>query len=337
MPLKVLFIGGTGIISAGCAQLAAASGLDLHVLNRGRSTLRPLPDGARVVNADVRDTNAVRRAIGDEQFDVVVDFLSFTAEHVGAALDLFHGRTGQYVFISSAAVYERPSPLPLVESAPLGNPYSAYGRNKIHCELVLARAHAERGFPVTVVRPSHTYDATAIPFDGGWTVLDRMRRGKEVLVHGDGTSLWTMTHTEDFAHGFLGILGDPQTVGETYHLTGDEVLTWNEIYRTMAEAAGAEARLVHVPSAAIAAADPRWGEELLGDKSHSLVFDNAKVRRISPGSASPIPFSRGAQEIVRWYDSHPDQHRVDERLGTLMDALIEVHRPRPLSPAPGPV
>jgi nucleoside-diphosphate-sugar epimerase len=332
MPLKVLLVGGTGVVGAGCTHLAASSGFDVQVVHRGRNTLRPLPEGVRVVHADVRDPGSMRAALRPEKFDAVVDFASFTAHHVRAAIDLFHGHTRQYVFISSTAVYQRPSLLPLVESAPLGDTRSAHGRGKIECERVLEQAHRERGFPVTVVRPSHTYDATAIPLDGGWTVLDRMRRRQEVLVHGDGTALRTLTHTEDFAHAFLGLLGDMRTVGETYHITGDEVLTWNEIYRIMAEAAGAsEPRLVHVPSTAIATADPRWGEELLGDKAHSMVFDNTKVRRISPACTARIPFSYGAREIVRWYDAHPEQCRTDERLGRLMDMLIARHRPGPPS------
>ncbi|MFF4934843.1 NAD-dependent epimerase/dehydratase family protein [Streptomyces griseofuscus] len=327
MPLKLLLIGGTGVISAACTVLAAASGFDVHVLNRGRSTKRPLPERVRALNADVRDPDSMRAALGNDEFDVVVDFLSFTPDHVRASVDLLAGRTRQYVFISTAAVYQRPSRLPLVESAPVGNAYSAYGRAKIECERVLRQAHLERGFPMTVVRPSHTYDATSMPFDGGCTALHRMRRGQEVLVHGDGTSLWTLTHTEDFAHAFLGLLGDTRTIGETYHVTGDEVLTWNEIYQVMAEAAGVdEPRLVHVPSTAIAAADPRWGEELLGDKAHCLVFDNTKARRFSPERAR-IPFSSGAREIVRWHDAHPELCRTDERLGRLMDELIERHRP----------
>ncbi|MEV5706139.1 NAD-dependent epimerase/dehydratase family protein [Actinoallomurus sp. NPDC052274] len=326
--LKALFIGGTGVISSACSRRAVELGADLHLLNRNVSSTRPIPDEATVITADVRDADQTRAALKDQEFDVVVNFLNFTPEHVARDIDLFTGRTRQYVFISSAATYQRPpGHLPLVESAPLGNPHSAYGRDKIACEELLGRAHHEERFPVTIVRPSHTYDRTAVPFDGGWTAVDRMRRGKEVLVHGDGTSLWTLTHHTDFARAFTGLLGNPAAVGETFHITSDEVLSWDQIYLIVAEAVGVEPRLVHVPSDAVAAADPRWGEELLGDKAHSMVFDNSKIRRIVPGFTAEIPFSEGAREIVAWYDADPGRRVVDARLNALMDRLIDAHRP----------
>ncbi|AWW43196.1 NAD-dependent dehydratase [Streptomyces sp. AS58] len=326
---KVLFIGGTGVISSACARRAVELGADLHVLNRGVSSVRPVPDGVTLITADVHDTDRMRAVVKRHEFDVVVNFLNFTADHIARDVDLFGGRTGQYVFISSAATYERPAgQLPLEESAPLRNPHSAYARNKIACEELLAEAHRERQLPVTVVRPSHTYDRTAVPFDGGWTAVERMRRGQEVLVHGDGTSLWTLTHHTDFAVGFTGLLGHPEALGETFHITGDEVLSWDQIYRAVAAAAGVdEPRLVHVPSHAIAAADPRWGEELLGDKAHSMTFDNTKVRRLVPGFTTSVPFSRGAREIVTWYDADPARRVVDARFDALMDVLIDAHRP----------
>ncbi|MEU8828064.1 NAD-dependent epimerase/dehydratase family protein [Streptomyces sp. NPDC048636] len=329
--LKVLFIGGTGVISSACAQRAAELGADLYLLNRNSSSLRGVPSGAHTLTADARDPESVRAAVHGHDFDVVVNFLNFTTDHVQADIDLFTGRTGQYVFISSAATYQTPpSRLPIVESTPLRNPFSAYARNKILCEERLTRAYRERGFPVTVVRPSHTYDRTAVPFDGGWTVVDRMRRGQEVMVHGDGTSLWTLTHHTDFARAFTGLLGHRETIGDTFHITGDEALTWNQIYLTMAEAAGVEPRLVHIPSDAIAAADSRWGEELLGDKTHSMVFDNSKIRTIVPDFTARIPFSQGAREIVAWYDEDPGRQTVDHRINALTDKLIEAYRPRPL-------
>ncbi|MFE8977686.1 SDR family oxidoreductase [Streptomyces cyaneofuscatus] len=328
---KVLFIGGTGRISSACSRRAVELGADLHLLNRGVSSARPAPEGATVIAADIHDTDGVRAALKGQEFDVVVDFLGFTPEHVARDVELFGGRTGQYVFISSASVYRKPSTcLPVVESVPLENPYSAYARDKIACEELLARAHHAERFPVTVVRPSHTYDRTAVPFDGGWTVVERMRRGKEVLVHGDGTSLWTLTHHTDFAVGFTGLLGHPEALGETFHLTGDEVLSWDQIYRTVAGAAGVEEpRLVHVPSDAIAAYDARWGEELLGDKAHTMVFDNSKVRRVVPEFTPSVPFSHGAREIVEWFDADPARRTVHERLDALMDRLTDTHRPRP--------
>lgn len=329
--LKVLFIGGSGIISSACSALAVEQGLDLTVLNRGSTTTRPLPDGARVLQADVRDPASVREALGDEEFDVVVDWVAFTPDHVRTDVELFTGRTGQYVFISSASAYQTP-PLrvPVRESTPLRNPFWQYSRDKIACEELLTAAYREDGFPVTVVRPSHTYDKTLLPFDGGWTVVDRMRRGKEVVVHGDGTSLWTLTHHRDFARGFTGLLGNERALGEAVHITSDEALPWDAIYRTVAAAAGVEPRLVHVPSDAIAAADAEWGAGLLGDKAHSMVFDTTVLRTLVPGFAATIPFARGAREVVEWYDADPSRQVVDAHMDGVMDRLVEAYRPRAL-------
>ena len=322
MTLRVLFIGGTGIISSASVRLAVERGIDLTVLNRGVGTLRPLPDGVEVLRADVRDPAAVRAAIGDREFDAVVDWVAFTPEHVAADVEVFAGRTGQYVFISSASAYQTPPErLPVTESTPLRNPYWEYSRNKIACEDLLVRAYREDGFPATIVRPSHTYDRTLVPLDGGWTAVERMRRGKAVVVHGDGTSLWTLTHHEDFARGFVPLLGHPRTVGEAFHITSDDVLTWDQVVRALGRAAGVEPRIVHVPSDAIAAVDPEWGAGLLGDKAHSMVFDTTKLRWVVPDFAATIPFERGAREIVAWHDADPARRRVDARLDALMDDL----------------
>jgi len=320
--LSALVIGGSGVISSACVALAVERGLDVTVLNRGESSLRPLPDGVRVVHADVRDPAAVRAALGDADFDSVADFVAYTPEHVRTDLDLFTGRTGQYVFISSASAYQTPpARLPVTESTPLRNPYWQYSRDKIACEDLLVEAYRERAFPATIVRPSHTYDATLVPFDGGWTVVERMRAGKPVIVHGDGTSLWTLTHHDDFARGFVPLLGHPRTVGEAFQIMGDDVLTWDQIAQTLAAAAGVDADIVHVPSDAIAAADPDWGAGLLGDKAHSMVFDTTKLRRVVPDFVATIPFEVGAREIVDWHDEDSARRRVDDRLDAVMDDL----------------
>jgi nucleoside-diphosphate-sugar epimerase len=321
--LKVLFIGGTGEISAACVRRALETGMDVSVVNRGTTSTRPLPDEVRRLRADVRDREAMRGALASEAFDVVANFLAFVPEHVEADLELFDGRVAQYVFISSASAYQKPvARLPIVESTPLRNPVWPYSQAKIACEELLTRAYRERGFPVTIVRPSHTYDHTQVPCDGGWTVIDRMRRGKEVVVHGDGTSLWTLTHHTDFARGFTGLLGHPQAIGDSFHITSDEVLTWNQVHEILARAAGTTARVVHVPSDAIFAADEEWGRGLLGDKSHSVIFDNAKLRSLVPDYVATIPFHRGAAEIVEWYDADPERRRVDARTDALMDRLV---------------
>lgn len=325
--LSVLFLGGSGVISSASTRLAVERGLDLTVLNRGESTTRPLPDGVRTLRADVRDPASVREALGDREFDAVVDWVAFTPEHVRTDVELFTGRTGQYVFISSASAYQTPpARLPVTESTPLRNPHWQYSRDKIACEDLLVRAYREDGFPATIVRPSHTYDRTLVPLDGGWTAMERMRRGQEVVVHGDGTSLWTLTHHTDFAQGFVPLLGHPRTLGEAFHLTSDDVLTWDQITRALAAAAGVEARIVHVPSDVIASHDPEWGAGLLGDKAHSMVFDNSKVRSVVPGYRATVPFEQGAREIVGWFDADPARKVVDARLDALMDRLVETYR-----------
>ena len=325
--LKVLFIGGSGVISSASSRLATERGLDLYVLNRGTSHDRPLPPEATVLQADVRDPAAVRAALGRLEFDAVVDWVAFTPGHVRSDIELFRGRTGQYVFISSASAYQTPpARLPVTESTPLRNPYWQYSRDKIACEALLTEAYREEGFPATVVRPSHTYDKTLIPFDGKWTALARMRAGKEVVVHGDGTSLWTLTHHADFARGFVPLLAHPRTVGDVFHITSDDVLTWDQIASTLARALGVTARLVHVPSDAIAAADPQWGAGLLGDKAHSMVFDNSKLRSVVPDFCATIPFEQGAREIVAWHDEDPARQQTDGRLDAAMDKLVATYR-----------
>jgi nucleoside-diphosphate-sugar epimerase len=319
---RVLFVGGTGVISSACSRVAVDSGIDLFVLNRGRSTDRPLPAQVTRLRADIREPSAVLPLIADLDFDAVVNWVAFTPDQVQADIGLFGGRTRQYVFISSASAYQTPpARLPVTESTPLRNPHWQYSRDKIACEDALVAAYRERGFPATIVRPSHTYDQTVVPFDGGWTVLGRMLAGKPVIVHGDGTSLWTLTHHEDFARAFVPLLGNPRTLGEAIHITSDDVLTWNQIAEALAAALGVTARAVHVPSDAIAAADPRWGAGLLGDKAHSMVFDNAKLRGLVPGWHAVIPFEQGAREIADWYRADPARQVTDTDLDAVMDKL----------------
>jgi nucleoside-diphosphate-sugar epimerase len=320
--LRVLFIGGSGVISSACSRVAVASGIELSVLNRGRSTVRPLPPGVNMLRADIREPGSVRDEIRDLEFDAVVDWVAFTPEHVRADIELFRGRTRQYVFISSASAYQTPpARMPVTESTPLRNPYWQYSRDKIACEDTLVAAYRKEGFPATIVRPSHTYDETLVPFDGGWTVLGRMLAGKPVIVHGDGTSLWTITHHDDFARAFVPLLGHPRTLGEAIHITSDDVLTWNQIAEALAAALGVTVRLVHVPSDAIAAADPDWGAGLLGDKAHSMVFDNTKLRRVVPGWRAVIPFEQGARQIAGWYLADPARQVTDQALDAVMDKL----------------
>lgn len=321
--MKVLFIGGTGIISSACSELALQKGIDLYLLNRGRSS-RPTPPGAKVLQGDIRDAASTEAALGELTFDAVVEWLGFTTEHVQNDIDLFSGRTGQYIFISSASAYQKPPGfLPITEGTPLHNPFWEYSRNKAACEALLMQAYRSEGFPATVVRPSHTYDKTLLPFHGGYTNVARMRAGKKVIVHGDGTSLWTMTHNTDFAVGLVGLLANPHAIGDTFHITSDEWLPWNQIFEAVAEAAGVVPRLVHVPSELIARFDPAWGAGFLGDKAHSMIFDNSKIRRLVPEFHPTIPFWRGAREIIAWYDADPARQVIDPAFDALQDRIIE--------------
>jgi nucleoside-diphosphate-sugar epimerase len=323
--MKVLFIGGSGVISSACSQLAVSRGIDLTLLNRGQAT-RPIPEGARVVHGDVRDRASMERALGKATFDAVVDWVAFVPEQVEADLSLFEGRTGQYVFISSASAYQKPlSSLPITESTPLHNPFWGYSRAKAACEERLMRAYGQTGFPVTIVRPSHTYDRTGVPLLGHWTDVDRMRKGNKVIVHGDGTSLWVLTHHSDFAKGFVGLLGNNHATGQAFHITSDELLTWNQIYTLMAHAAGVEPQIVHVPSEVIATFDAELGAGLLGDKAHSVIFDNSKIKRLVPDYAATIPFAQGAREIVAWHDADPARQVVDEGVNDVIDQILRVY------------
>jgi len=323
--MKVLFIGGTGIISSACSRLAIQRGIDLFLLNRGQSA-RPIPEGARVLRGDIRDPQSVQAILEKHTFDSVVNWIAFTPEHVETDLSLFRGKTGQYVFISSASAYQTPpSLLPVTEATVLDNPYWQYSRNKIACEERLVRAYREEKFPITIVRPSHTYDNTLLPMDGGYTVVDRMLRGKEVIVHGDGTSLWTLTHNSDFAKGFVGLLGNSHATGEAYHITSDEWLTWNQIFQIVAHAFGTQARIVHVPTDLIAAYDPDWGAGLLGDKSHSFILDNSKMKRLVPDFLCTVPFSRGAEEIAAWYNADASRRKVDQEYDRLCDRILTAY------------
>jgi nucleoside-diphosphate-sugar epimerase len=325
--LSLLFIGGSGVISAAAADLAVARGHRLTVLNRGLSTLRPVPAAAEVLTADVRDPAAVRAALAERRFDVVVDFVAFTPEHVRADIAQFAGRTGQYVFISSASAYQKPpAALPIRESTPLQNPFWQYSRDKIACEDVLLEAYRDQGFPVTIIRPSHTYDRTQITLLNGWTDIHRMRTGQPVVVHGDGTSLWTLTHSTDLAKALVGLFGRGQALGESFTITSDEYLPWDAIYAEYARAAGAPApRIVHVASDTMAAANPEFSGPLLGDRSHSVIFDNTKVKALVPEFVCTTPVALGFREAIAWYDAHPQQQAVDAALNDTLDRLVSAH------------
>lgn len=325
--LEVLYIGGTGTISASCVRRSVTAGMRVSVLNRGRNSKgRDLPDDVTWLHGDVTDPASLAEALGDRRFDAVVNFLSYTAEDAERMVGVFTGRTGQYVHISSASVYGKPVvQWPIVESTQLHNRFTAYSRDKLAAEHALFRAHADHGFPLTVVRPSHTYDDASPPLPGDWTTVDRIARGDEVVVHGDGTSLWTLTHADDLAQGLVGLLGDPRAIGEAFHITSDDVLTWDGIYSVVAEALGVEPRLVHVPSEmfSVAAPDWFWTELIVGDLAHSAVFDNTKIRRHVPSFAPALTFHRAVRRMVAWRAAHPDETAPDPATDAVMDRLVE--------------
>jgi nucleoside-diphosphate-sugar epimerase len=326
--MKVLFIGGTGVISSACSKLAIEQGFELYLLNRGQTSTRPIPKEAKVLLGDIRDPSSIKTVLRNLVFDVVVDWVAYTPDHIKQDLELFRDRASQYIFISSASAYQTPpSHLPITESTLLHNPFWKYSQDKIACEDTLIKAYRDEGFPITIVRPSHTYDRTLLPMRGGYTMVHRMRAGKPVIVHGDGTSLWTLTHHQDFAKGFNGLIGNPHAIGEIVHITSDESLSWNQIYTIVAKTAVVVAPdLVHIPSEFIARYDPDWGASLLGDKSHSMIFDNSKIKRLVPGFKATIPFWQGAKEIINWYDSDRTRQVMDKTFDQRIDHIIDNYK-----------
>jgi len=328
--MKVLFIGGTGLISRAVSRLAVERGIDLVLLNRGTRS-EAVPEGARVIQADIRDPQT-EEILADEAFDVVVDWISFSPEHTKADISRFLGKTRQFVFISSASVYQKPMTQYLItESTPLANPYWQYSRDKIESEELLMEAYRRDGFPITIVRPSFTYGDTMIPaalnsWGHPWSLVDRMRRGKKIIVHGDGTSLWTMTHNTDFAHGFIGLLGNPLAIGHAFHITSDEVLNWNQIYQIIGQAAGVTPDLIHIASDFIVAAVPEHEGGLIGDKTPSGVFDNQKIKRLVPDYQAKVSFAEGMRRTIAWFESHPQRMSVDEGWNREMDGILQAYQ-----------
>jgi nucleoside-diphosphate-sugar epimerase len=327
--MKILFLGGTGIISTASAALAAKQGMDITLLTRGRHQSQLLK-GVKTLIADANDPALVQK-LETESFDAVVDWIAFTPADIERDLMLFRGRTRQFVFISSASAYQKPQTHYLItESTPLANPYWDYSRNKIACEERLMRAYREEGFPVTIVRPSLTYGDTQIPlvlnsWQQSYTAVDRMIRGKKMVVPGDGTSLWVITHNSDFAKGLVGLLGHEQAIGEAFHITSDEVLTWDQLFRIVGAAAGVEPELVHIPSDFIAACIPEKRGTLLGDKSVSVVFDNTKIKRFVPGYRATTRFAEGIRQSVAWFSADASRRQIDQQVNARLDKLISLY------------
>jgi len=326
--MRILCIGGTGNISTACVERAVAVGHRVTVLTRGTHPAH-LPPAVEQVRGDRNDSGTLA-GLAAQHYDVVADFLGFQPQHIAMDVAAFSGQIGQYVFVSTASVYRKPAPSPwITESAARGNRYWQYARDKIACEDALWHAHADSGFPATIVRPSYTVGPTWIPSSvggHGYTIVGRMRRGQPVISHGDGQSVWVMTAADDFAVGLVGLFGRQQAIGEAFHMTSDEVLTWDGIYHTIARAAGTEAEIVHIPSEVIAAMVPRFGPGLLGDKMHSTLFDNAKIRRLVPEFTAPTSFAATMERSLAWHDADPARQVVDEEASRLMDGLIASYR-----------
>jgi nucleoside-diphosphate-sugar epimerase len=323
--MKILFIGGTGNLSWDTSLVVLAQGHELYNLNRGMEKGKAL-EGVRQITADIHDESAVRTALGNQTFDVVVDFIAYTPEDVERDIRLFSGRTGHYVFISSASAYRKPPVHHVItESTPLVNPYWEYSQNKIRCEERLTQEWRERSFPITIIRPSHTYSKSWLPTawtSSDFTVAARMLAGKAVVVHGDGQSLWTLTHSRDFAVGLAGLLGNRAAIGEAIQITGDEALTWDAIHHTLAQALGVEPKIVHIPSDFIARIDPEMGAHFLGDKTYSAIFDCSKLKRLVPAFKTTISFSQGIRESVDWYLEDRGRQTVNTHIDEVIDRVL---------------
>ncbi|HTL67647.1 MAG TPA: SDR family oxidoreductase [Lacunisphaera sp.] len=329
--MKILFIGGSGIISRAVAQQTLAAGHELWLLNRGQH--RPVA-GARTLTADINDPVAARAALSGHEWDVVVQWIAFVPADIRRDLELFRDRTRQYIFISSASIYQKPPrpPYLITESTPRENPHWDYSRNKIACELELEAARRETRFPYTIIRPSLTYGDDQIPlvlnsWTKPWTAIDRLRRGAPLIIPGDGSSLWTITHNSDLAAGLVGLFGHPQAIGEAFHITSDEALPWNRFFEIAAEAAGVTApSFVHIASDFIIACVPAVEGTLLGDKAVSAVFDNSKLKRLVPGFAAKTRFAEGIRRTITWFDADPPRQQVDAEMNARWDKLIAAYQ-----------
>jgi nucleoside-diphosphate-sugar epimerase len=328
--MKVLFIGGTGNISTSVSKLCVENGIDLYLLNRGfRGVEVP---GAKFIRGDISYIEQLVPVLKDYKWDAVVNWIAFTENDVERDINLFKGKTKQYFFISSASVYQKPPVHPVItESTPLYNPFWEYSRNKIACEERLNRAYREDNFPVIIVRPSLTYDTVFPVALGGWTeynIINRLKKGEKIIIHGDGASLWTITHAEDFAKGFVGLIGHQQATGHSFHITSDEILTWNQIYQAVADAVGVEPNIIHIPSDFICRIDETQIGNLLGDKALSVIFDNSKIKMFVPDFKAVIPFNQGIKRTLAWFDADPKRQVISKKTDDMLDKIIKEYEKR---------
>ncbi|HBB72597.1 MAG TPA: NAD-dependent dehydratase [Ruminococcus sp.] len=326
--MKILFIGGTGTISMAITRLLIRQGHELYLLNRGSRTAE-LPEGVKLLNGDINDEDSIKKLTEGMTFDAVGEFIGFVPEQVERDVRLFAGKTKQYIYISSASAYQKPlSDYRITESTPLSNPYWQYSRDKIACEEYLMKQYRENGFPVTVIRPSHTYDERSVPLgvhgnNGSWQVIKRIMEGKPVIIHGDGTSLWTITHNSDFARAYAGLIGNIHAIGQAFHITSDESVTWDQIYGIIADTLGVPLKAVHIPSEFLAAvSDYDLTGSLIGDKANTVVFDNSKIKRAVPGFTAEVRADQGIRSTIQHILSHPELQKDDPDFDNWCDRVI---------------
>lgn len=327
--MKLLFIGGTGVISSACSDLAIERGHELFLLNRSVSTKYPAPKYATILQADIHaDQQYLTALLAGHHFDAVVDFIAFSPQDIERDISLFRDRTDQFVFISSASAYQKPLQNYLItEETPLENPFWEYSRNKIACEDLLMKTYRADGFPVTIIRPSHTYGPSQIPlcvtsWRHPWTIIDRMQRGQKIIIPGDGTSLWVLTWHADFAKGLVGLLGETNAIGEVFQITSDQVLSWNQIYLEVYQALGQARNVVYIPSDYIARFDSEAVGSLIGDKSNSVVFDNSKIKKYVPDYHCEVTWADGLRRSLAWFESHPEFQTIDMESNLIWDKII---------------
>ncbi len=322
--MKVLFIGGTGNISTSVSRLCIKKGYELYLLNRGQSDVKI--EGAKHIKCNINEIDKMKELLNEHYWDSVVNWIAFDPKDAERDIKLFEGKTKQYIFISSASAYQKP-PLNSVitESTPLRNPYWDYSRKKIACEELLNRAYRDKNFPAVIVRPSHTY-SNVIPVPiGGWTeytIVDRIKKGLPIIVHGDGSSLWTLTHSDDFAVAFTGLIGNLKSIGHAFHITSDEALSWDQIHQYITDAVGAKANIVHIPSDFIVKVEPSLEGSLLGDKTWSAVFDNTKIKSFVPYYQATIPFQEGIKRTMKWFEEKPERMIVKKETNDMIDRII---------------
>jgi nucleoside-diphosphate-sugar epimerase len=330
--MKVLFIGGTGLISSACTELAVQRGMDVSILTRSKSSQYPVPEGVRLLKADIHaDPIQLVNVLADQTFDVVVDWLAYVPADIERDLSLFSGRTGQFFFISSASAYQKPPAHYLVtEDTPLENPFWQYSRDKIACEKRLMQAYSDSGFPVTIIRPSLTYGPSQLPlcvnsWGHPYTIINRMRQGKKVIVPGDGTSLWVCTWNGDFALGLLGLFGNPAATGEAFHITSDEVLCWNQFFGQTFDALGLPPNLIHIPADYLASWDNAYTGTLIGDKINSVVFDNSKIKRFVADFNCQVTWTEGVKRTIAWFTADRERQTIDRDADQKWDNIISAY------------